>query len=87
MRKQIKLRKKLFLLEEPRRQNILNQLEQIENSLIKSHTNERNLSERRAVARIKDDSKYFFKYARSKSINKTNIGPFIIEGKLIHQPK
>ena len=33
------------------------------------------------------NSKYFFRYANSKSIVKTSIGPFIIDGKLVDNPE
>ena len=50
-------------------------LEHIEKELIKSHECELEHAEIRAIEKIKEDPKYFYNYARSKSKVKTPIGP------------
>ena len=60
----------------------------IERSLKSSHDNERKRKEDRAIECMKgEDKNYFFKYAKSKSKIKTQIGPFEKDGELIQDPK
>ena len=86
MKKRLKLRKKL--ISNPRNpQRINNELEQIEEQIALSHRAELAANEKRALEAIKKNSKYFFTYARSKSIIKTGIGPFTSANTLVEDPK
>ena len=60
----------------------------IERSLKTSHDNEQKRKEDRAIECMKgEDSNYFFKYAKSKTKIKTQIGPFEKDGLFIQDPK
>ena len=60
----------------------------IERSLKSSHDNEKKRNEDRAIECMKgEDKNYFFKYAKSRSKIKTQIGPFEKDGELIQDPK
>ena len=56
-------------------QQLKTKLVNIESRLIESHEAERNRREQSAVDKIKDNTKYFFKYAREHSHVKKPIGP------------
>ena len=47
----------------------------IESAICSSHCDEKLSDESRAVAKIKEDPKYFFRFAKKSSICKTDIGP------------
>ena len=49
----------------------------IEQDILKSHSNERIHNETTAVAKIKDDPNYFYRYAKKFSIVKSDIGPLL----------
>ena len=63
-----------------------NNLQAVERKIVESHITERSRAEQIAVNKIKTNSKYFFKYANSKSKAKTEIGPFLIDGLYINEP-
>ena len=54
---------------------ITQELIDIEAAICTSHHNEKLFDESRAVAKIKDDPEYFFRFAKKSSICKTDIGP------------
>ena len=49
----------------------------IEQDILKSHSNERIHNESTALAKIKDDPNYFYRYAKKFSIVKSDIGPLL----------
>ena len=57
------------------KENILNQIKEIENNLKISMNPERNLRETRAIAAIKNNPKYFYKFIKNNSKIKAGIGP------------
>lgn len=66
-----------------RRLKIATEIEVVESKLIDSHRRENDEVERRAVRRIKENPKCFYKYARSKSVIKSRIGPLVVDGRLL----
>ena len=54
---------------EEQKARILLEIQQIDDDLIQSHQNEMRTKENSAVNKVKNDSKYFFNYAKSKSVN------------------
>ena len=86
MRKRCKLQKKLTNYDEVHRNVMLDQIIDIERKLADSHVRELQTNEARAVSRIRDDPKYFYRYARSKSVTKTPVGPFKIDNEFIYEP-
>ena len=54
---------------------ITQELIDIEAAICTSHHDEKLFDESRAVAKIKDDPEYFFRFAKKSSICKTDIGP------------
>ena len=62
-------------------------LEDIERKLILSIETEREIEEAKAVSVITENPKYFFSYARRNAKIKPEIGPFEINGEIIHDPK
>ena len=71
MKRRTKLRKSLL-----HSQQTLNKLMAIEEAIITSHINEHSHEEAIAVAKIKEDPNFFFRYAKRFSITKQEIGPF-----------
>ena len=62
-------------------------MDRLEEKLKISHDRERQRNELRAVSAIKKNPKYFFKFAKSKSTVKTQIGPLERkDGTLAHHP-
>ena len=59
------------------KQNLINELREIEKSLQKSYRSQRDFNERKAVDAIKTNSKYFYSYAKKFSKVKNNIGPLM----------
>ena len=57
------------------KENVLNQIKEIENSLKISINTERNLRETRAIAAIKNNPKYFYKFVKNNSKIRAGIGP------------
>ena len=57
------------------KENVLNQIKEIENNLKNSINTERNLRETRAIAAIKNNPKYFFKFVKNNSKIRAGIGP------------
>ena len=86
MRKRCNLNKKITSADELQRCRIIEQIRLIEQKLMDSHTNEMLVNEAKAVSKIKGDPKYFYRYAKSKSVTRTPIGPFIANGNLIYDP-
>ena len=56
---------------------IKSHLVMLEKQLCNSHLDEKRFEENAAVIKIKDDSNYFFRYAKKFSICKTDIGPLM----------
>ena len=57
------------------KENVLNQITEIENKFKISINTERNLKETRAIAAIKKTPKYFYKFVRNNSKIRAGIGP------------
>ena len=57
------------------KENILNQIKEIEKNLKISINTERNLRETRAIAAIKNNPKYFYKFVKNNSKIRAGIGP------------
>ena len=49
----------------------------IDNDICKSHIKERECNEARVVTRVKEDPKYFFRYAKKFKRTSENIGPLL----------
>ena len=62
MRKRSKLQKKIQRSTHQTKENVLNQIKEIENNLNISINTEKNLTEIRAIAAIKKNTKYFYKF-------------------------
>ena len=56
------------------KENVLNQIKEIENNLKISINIERNLRETRAIAAIKKNPKYFYKFVKNNSKIRAGIG-------------
>ena len=57
------------------KENVLNQIKEIENNVKISINTERNLREMRAIAAIKNNPKYFYKFLKNNSKIRAGIGP------------
>ena len=57
------------------KENVLNQIKKIENNLKFSINTKRNLRETRAIAAIKNNPKYFYKFGKKNSKIRAGIGP------------
>ena len=76
MRKRSKLQKKIQIsTNHQTKENILNQIKEIGNNLKISINTERNLREARAIAAIKKNPKYVYKFVKSNSKIRAGIGP------------
>ena len=76
MRKRSKLQKKIQRsTNHQTNENVLNQIKEIENNLKISINTERNLIETRAIAAIKNNSKYFYKFVKNNSKIRAGIRP------------
>ena len=62
--------------------SIYTKIEKIENNLLVSHENERQLNEALAISAIKSNPKFFYKYATKNTKIKAKIGP-LIQDKLV----
>ena len=69
-----------------KRRKIQQKLELIEFKLLESHRMEEKKKEKKAVDVIKENPKYFFSYAKSKSKIRTPVGPLECEDKLEDDP-
>ena len=87
MRKRAKLNKKLARVYKPERGRMQRQLELLEFQMLESHRREARENERRAVEKIKENPKYFFKYAKKKSCLSVPVGPFEEFGTIISEPQ
>ena len=58
------------------KENVLNQIKEIENNLKILINTEINLRETRAIAAIKNNPKYFYKFVRNNSKIRAGIGSF-----------
>ena len=76
MRKRSKLRQKIEMsTNHQTKENVLNQMKEIENNLNISINIERNLREMRVIAAIKNNPKYFYKFVKINSKISAGIGP------------
>ena len=57
------------------KENVQNQIKEIENNLKISINTERNLKETRSIAAIKKNPKYFYKFLKNNSTIRAGIGP------------
>ena len=82
MRKRRKLRSKYKQAKLAQKEKLLKEMEITEAKLLESHHKEARSRENKAVGLIKENTKYFFKYAKSKSHIHSSIGPLehIMEG-------
>ena len=86
-RKKAKLNKKLASSPtQTHKVRIIAEIQQIDNDLIQSHNAEITRKEKTAVNKIKHDSKYFFNYAKSKSVIRSHVGPLKDTDKLVSNP-
>ena len=70
-----------------RKERLNQQILDIENEIKESFIAENLCEERRAIDKIRKDSKYFYKFAKRKNVLKTKIGPLSDpEGNLTHEP-
>ena len=60
------------------KENVLNQIKEIENNFKISINTERNLRETRAIAAIKNNPKYFYKFVKTNSKIRAEIGPLLV---------
>ena len=75
MRKRSKLQKKIQVsTNQQTKENVLDQIKEIENLKFSINT-ERNLREKRAIAAIKNNPKYFYKFVKNNSKIRAGIGP------------
>ena len=87
MRRRSKLNKKLpTLMCERSKNNVHSELIKIDDKIVASHVAELAKMESKAVNKIKNDPKYFYKYAKSKSKARSNIGPLIVNDILVTDP-
>ena len=76
MKKRSKLQKKIQRsTNHQTKENVLNQIKEIEKKLKISANAERNLRETRAIAAIKKNPKYFDKFVKNNSTIRAIIGP------------
>ena len=82
MRKRNKLNKKYSFNQNPiQKRAIQNKINDINEKLTESKSCELKREEERAVSVIKENPKYFYKFAASKTKVQSQIGPLIIEGR------
>ena len=63
------------------------QIEDIENMIRDNKEKSRRMLEKRAIDEIKQNPKAFYCYPKKKSVIKTKIGPFFINGEAIREEK
>ena len=87
MRKRKKLRNKfLSTRNSSRLVSVERSLTEIEQQLIRSHEDELQRDEMRAIYKIRENPKLFYSFARSKSHVKSSIGPLIIDDDPVTDP-
>ena len=87
MKKRGKLNKRLLIVRgEVEKNRIRTDIEEIENKIRESHKQEIWKNEAEAVEAIKDNVKYFYQYAKQKSIVRTSIGPLEVGNELTSDP-
>ena len=75
-RKKSKLTKRLnSILPQAQRERIVSEVQKIDEAIIQSHKTELNNKESLAISKIKDDNKFFYNYAKSKSTTRCPVGP------------
>ena len=85
--KKVKLNKKLQSPLGPSHQTrVIEELGLIDNKIILSHKSEIERTEKRAIDKIKNDSRYFYNYAKSKSKIKCPVGPLMHNDRLVNEP-
>ena len=82
MRNRTNLNKRMHRVNKKRKQHLEHKLEQVEYKLSISHKNEERAKELRAVGAIRENPRYFFAYARTKSKIDIPIGPLEQNGKM-----
>ena len=87
MQRRSRIEKQLFRAQGRNRTRLNGTLQQIEEQLALSHLTEIREKETKAIATIGKCDKYFFAYAKSKSKLKTTVGPFLVNGKAVEDPK
>ena len=88
MRRRGKLRKQILYCNSRSTVKLSEEILKIEHKIQDSHISERKKQEEMAISKIKDNPRYFYQYARSKSTVKTAVGPFInAENQLIFDSK
>ena len=86
MRKRARMSKQIICANARRKSKLEKKLEVLEFKLIESHKKEEREKEQRAVETIKENSRYFFTYAKTKSKVKIPIGPLEEHGNIISDP-
>ena len=87
MRKRAKLNKRISRSNNERHKQILrDQMLTAEDQLKKSHDIERKTHERKAVAAIRRNPSYFYKYVKTRSTVKPSVGPLLSNGQLVSSP-
>ena len=76
MKKRSKLQKKIQRsTNNQTKENVLNQIKEIENNFKISINTEINLRETRAIVAVKKNPKYFYKFVKNNSTIRAGIGP------------
>ena len=87
MRNRAKLKRKLNARNIMNKANLENKIKDIETKIAESHKAELESREECAVRRIKDDPKYFYKYASKKSSLRSRIGPLQTDTGFLYESK
>ena len=64
---------------------LMEELDLIERKIYESKEKRRKLEEDKVIDDIKVNPKAFYKFAKKKSVIKSNIGPFLVNGKLVRE--
>ena len=86
LRKRKKIRAQLEgkVVSSSRKSVIKKSMGEIDNKLLLSHENEKNDMEKRAIENIKSNPKHFFAYAKKNLKTRSKIGPFRMNGEILH---
>ena len=87
MRNRANMNKQMSKARGTKKLTLIKKLEVVEYKLLESHKKEERVRELRAIDSIKDKSKYFFSYAKSKSTFRIPIGPLEKDGKIVENPQ
>ena len=88
MRRRSKIKKRLrTLFHLATREKLKRKLIEIEEDLEVSHANEAQAEETRVIRAVKKNPKYFYSYAKKKSVTRYAIGPLQAEGRLVTNTK